>query len=1053
MTRSVDPDVLASYFATMRQFLATQSRVMSSFLDGMPAGGEVPVVPMAMPGLDARAAEESVEVPPLQPPVAAPVPVAPVPAPAAAPSPPASAAPDRDVLSREALVDLLLGLVEEKTGYPRDMVGLGQNLEADLGIDSIKRIEIVGGLLQQLPAHYREALAEQRSRLNTQPSLQGMVDLVEQAASSAAPVPQEQVAPAARPTPVPAASPAPAPAPPRAVMRPRHEPVAANAVRRLTPGCFVLSDDRLGVAKALAATLRERDVEVSIIDRDTLADEDKLVQWCAAFKPDAPIAGVVHLAPLGSPAVAADGTPAQWRQAIQDNEKSLFLLLRELGSRLHEEAHVVAASDLGGLFGREGSGDDDLRMVGGGVGMLKSLRKERLGLRAKAVDLDASRKPVELAADLLGEIELDGGRQEVGYPDGERFVFHTVAEDVAQDPAREAALDGVVVLATGGARGITAEVLRELARPGNVLVLTGRSPLPDGEPAETAALADAEALRAHFVAQVRSGAMKMTPGEIGKRVQSVIGLREMLANVADLRAGGATVEYHAVDVVDEDGIRALVEDVVARHGRIDGIVHGAGVIEDKLLSDKRSDSWSRVVDTKVVGMLLLQKFVDPAKLKFFTVFSSVAGRYGNSGQSDYATANELMNRLCAELQARWGSRVAVSALCWGPWGATKFGAGMVTPETEAKFAAQGVRLVSAALGRKLFREELSRVDGTPVEVVCGEALWDTREAELGAIRMAGPDAAADGEAAGPLIGFSQEVAGTGGERILPLRLDASRHLYLHEHVLDGKPILPAAVALELMAEAAKIMWPGWRVVEVREHKLFKGVELKNMDARDSARSLQVRIAPPPYGSSEGFEVAASLESELAPGRFIPHYRCVLRMEQLLPAPEHAEREFHDDKALSTAKAYGEWLFHGPRFQVIERIEGLSPQGAGAAVRSTRPAQWLADGANDGDDWVFDPGLLDAAAQMAWLWSRAYRDESALPARFGRVVRYRERFPERMHMQYTRIPTDDSSLVRGNVLFLDDAGEAVMSIEELDSVASAALNRFGGTAREAAHVPA
>jgi hypothetical protein len=266
-------------------------------------------------------------------------------------------------------------------------------------------------------------------------------------------------------------------------------------------------------------------------------------------------------------------------------------------------------------------------------------------------------------------------------------------------------------------------------------------------------------------------------------------------------------------------------------------------------------------------------------------------------------------------------------------------------------------------------------------------------------------------------------------------------------------VLPAAVALELMAEAAKIMWPGWRVVEVREHKLLKGVELKGMDAASTARNLQVRIAPPPYGSSEGFEVAASLESELAPGRFIAHYRCVLRLEQLLPAPERAEREFHDDKALSTAKAYGEWLFHGPRFQVIERIDGLSPNGAGASVRSTRPAQWLADGANDSDDWVFDPGLLDAAAQMAWLWSRAYRDESALPARFGRVVRYRERFPERMHMQYTRVPTDDASLIRGNLVFLDDAGEAVMSIEELDSVASAALNRFGGTAREAAHVPA
>ena len=49
MTHSVDPDVLSAYFATMRQFLATQSRVMSSFLGGMPAGMELPALPPATP--------------------------------------------------------------------------------------------------------------------------------------------------------------------------------------------------------------------------------------------------------------------------------------------------------------------------------------------------------------------------------------------------------------------------------------------------------------------------------------------------------------------------------------------------------------------------------------------------------------------------------------------------------------------------------------------------------------------------------------------------------------------------------------------------------------------------------------------------------------------------------------------------------------------------------------------------------------------------------------------------------------------------------------------
>ena len=86
--------------------------------------------------------------------------------------------------------------------------------------------------------------------------------------------------------------------------------------------------------------------------------------------------------------------------------------------------------------------------------------------------------------------------------------------------------------------------------------------------------------------------------------------------------------------------------------------------------------------------------------------------------------------------------------------------------------------------------------------------------------------------------------------------------------------------------------------------------------------------------------------------------------------------------------------------------------------------------------------------MAWLWARAYRDESALPTRFGRVVRYRDALPTRLHMEYERVATDDPALIRGNVVFFDDQGEPVLAIEELDSVASAALNRLGGTARAA-----
>jgi NAD(P)-dependent dehydrogenase (short-subunit alcohol dehydrogenase family) len=605
------------------------------------------------------------------------------------------------------------------------------------------------------------------------------------------------------------------------------------------------------------------------------------------------------------------------------------------------------------------------------------------------------------------------------------------------------------VLATGGARGITAEVLRELALPGNTLVLTGRSSIPHSEPQEYAALADADALRKYFVAQVRAGTLKLTPGEVQRRVQSVLGLREMRANLADFRAAGAMVEYHSVDVTDANAVGALIADVKHRHGRIDGVVHGAGVIEDKFLVDKQSDSWSRVIETKVIGLMLLQKLIDPAALKFFTVFSSVAGRYGNSGQSDYATANELMNRLCGALQARWGSRVAVSALCWGPWGPTKFGAGMVTPETEAKFEKRGVFLVSAALGRKLFRDEIARADGTPVEIICGQGPWEAHEAERGAIRATAPVVEV-GEAEpragitpqlGSLLGNAEVVTRPTGEKILQLRLDSARHLYLQAHVFDGKMVLPAATALELMAEGARTLWPRWCVVAAHELRVLKNVELER-----GACDLQLHLAPPPYGSSEGFEVSASLKTDAGGGRLQTHYQCVVRMEHSLSAATPIKRALHKDKSLTVAKAYSEWLSYGPRLQMIENINGLSATGAAAQLRSSRPGDWLSLDRSDSSSWTFDPALLVAATQMVSLWARAYRDERVLPARYGRVVRYRDSLPAHLHMQFECTDSPDPAMIRGDVVFFDDQNLPVLAIEELDCVISATLNRSGGKPR-------
>jgi len=107
----------------------------------------------------------------------------------------------------------------------------------------------------------------------------------------------------------------------------------------------------------------------------------------------------------------------------------------------------------------------------------------------------------------------------------------------------------------------------------------------------------------------------------------------------------------------------------------------------------------------------------------------VAGRYGNRGQADYAAANEVLNRFAWQLQARFGGRVKVTAVNWGPWAQTTNGLGMLTAETARQFRERGLRLIEPDEGRDFLLNELMYGSREEVEVVAGEHPWDELEAE------------------------------------------------------------------------------------------------------------------------------------------------------------------------------------------------------------------------------------------------------------------------------------------------------------------------------------
>ncbi|HJZ55672.1 MAG TPA: KR domain-containing protein, partial [Gemmataceae bacterium] len=227
-------------------------------------------------------------------------------------------------------------------------------------------------------------------------------------------------------------------------------------------------------------------------------------------------------------------------------------------------------------------------------------------------------------------------------------------------------------------------------------------------PADTAGLSGA--------AEIKAALMKRTPDAKPAAVEAaykrLLKDREIRSNLDAIRVAGSAVDYRAIDVRDAAALGALIDELNAAGG-IAGVIHGAGVIEDKLLRDKTPESFDRVFGTKVDSALTLGRKLDPARLKFFSLFASITSRYGNRGQSDYAAANEVLSKLACDLDRKWPGRVV--SIAWGPWAEV----GMVA-ELEKHLVARGLKLISTEVGSKLAADEfIFGAKGEPEVLVAG----------------------------------------------------------------------------------------------------------------------------------------------------------------------------------------------------------------------------------------------------------------------------------------------------------------------------------------------
>lgn len=888
-------------------------------------------------------------------------------------------------LSADEFGQTLLSVVAQLTGYPPDMLNLDMDMEADLGIDSIKRVEILAGVEAKTP-ELPPVKPEYMGSLRT---LRQVVDYY--LAQSPTAEPSQTAPPTTRPT------------------TPTAPTVETNTVS--TPA---LNRGVLTVVETQPP--RDRPLNIATDHEIWITDDGEGLS--AALVDECISAGITaRLVPLAEvPAQARRGVagllivaPAATSDSVTGRESSDAFLRDAIVAAKTVAADLATAAKAGraifatitrldGAIGLAG-GDFD-PVLGGLAGLTKTAAVEWPEVTCRAIDIAPCWNDFpSVASAVIRELSSDGP-VEVGLDANRRFE----SEVQPQTAKRGTALlsKGDVVIVTGGARGVTAEAALALAEQCNpTLILVGRSPAPVDEPAWLAPLTTESDIKQAILKHAFAG-QRPTPAELQAEFDARMAAREIMKNIDRIAATGAKVVYLPVNVRDTDTLRGAIEQVIARHGPIRGLIHAAGVLEDRLIKHKTAEQFAKVFDTKVVGLRNVLAEPDLDALRLVVFFSSVSARYGNVGQSDYAMANESLNKI-AQRMRRDLPKCRVTSINWGPWDG-----GMVTPALRREFVGQGVDLIPLAAGAEAMVTE-TLVESGNTEVVIG--------APLNRRQTTRPDpASAKQQSTGDLsIAFQVD-------------LDAARFPFIRSHVLGGRPVLPAAMMIEWMAHAALHANPGLVVRSVDSLRILKAVSL------ESDKAIPVTLAVSrPHRDGDGFVIDAELRTARDGGASVVHAHAkIILAAQRTASPAAPEEHAIIDRAYprSVQSAYEENLFHGPHLHGIREIRGLSSRGiVGRLVSAGAPRDWMAEPLRG--SWIADPLILDSAFQMAILWCCEELGAPSLPA-FVRSLRlYRASMPRDGVTCIMQVRDTTRSKLSADIAFVDAAGALVAEVSDYE----------------------
>lgn len=568
---------------------------------------------------------------------------------------------------------------------------------------------------------------------------------------------------------------------------------------------------------------------------------------------------------------------------------------------------------------------------------LKSLTKETPGLVCRWLQYD--RWPGDEVARAAAQRELaQDGPVDLRFSVGQRLAGSLVR---CVTPATRPSWHEPVVIAFGGARGVTRALLLEL--------------LPEWRG------------RLHVVGRTDASDS------------------DMVSAIAELRASGAVVDYHALDAADVAAVERLFSQVHARDGRIDLVLNGAGIERSRRLEEKRDDELRHELAGKLAPALAIFAAARSWKPRRLIHFSSIAARYGNAGQTVYAAANQAMDELVGAF-AREVPECRVTSIRWPAWDSVGMTA---APGIRLALLQSGVPLLGVASAVKLFRDELAD-ESRSGETIDFFAPRDTWGFELG-LR--------DLRALAPLLGVRHGPAGL--QRTFDLRADA----FLLDHQLEGRAYVPAALAVAMCLALARAAQLGATLREFTMH-------------------APLVINGPTSLTLHGVANAAG-GVRLLGSTTITHFSSVVEQEAELIAEREVSVPLPYERFETGSFYRPDAFFHGPTFQVLHEV-WRNAEGVLAAEAETGRLRRVVGLA----EWDRLVQAIDGCFQLVGLEAVERFAVKVLPTAIG-YVRYDavQPWPQRLRWITSDVRREGDSVV-GDAVVATSEGRVLLETRGL-----------------------